>query len=119
MDLQHILEETLNKIAGANYVSCVGMDGIALSQAIKEVPFDPAILDAEIANLVGYSLKACESINGGDFEEILFSTDKYLILARKINKDAFLIVALSEIKNLGLARIQAKKATDQLKKVLE
>ncbi len=119
MDLQSILEETLKKIAGANYVSCVGMDGIALSQAIKEVSFDPAILDAEIANLIAYGVKTCESINGGEFEEILFSTDKYLILARKINRDAFLIIALSEIKNLGLARIQAKKATEELKKVLE
>jgi len=120
MDLQGILEETLNKISGATYVSCVGMDGIALSQAIKEVPFDPAVADAEFANIVGHGLKAIESIDGGDFEEMFFSTSKFLVLIRKINKDAFLAIAIKgDVKNLGLARIQAKKSAEDLKKVLE
>lgn len=120
MDLQTILEETLNKVAGATYVSCVGMDGIALSQAIKEVPFDPAVADAEFANVIGHAIKAATSLEGGEFEEMFFLTNKYIILMRSINKDAFLAVALTEgVRNLGLARIQVKKAAEELKKVLE
>ncbi len=120
MDLQTILEDILNKVAGTTYVSCVGMDGIALSQAIKEVPFDPAVADAEFANVIGHAVKAVTSLDGGEFEEMFFITDRYTVLLKGINKDAFLAIALTQgVKNLGLARIQVKKAADELKKILE
>ncbi|MEN3046998.1 MAG: roadblock/LC7 domain-containing protein [Candidatus Hydrothermales bacterium] len=119
MTLGQILEEIVLRVEGAVYASCVGNDGIALSQHIKEVQFDPAVIDAEIANIIGVTLRASESIDGGKLNEILFMTQKYTVLVRPVNSDVYFVLVLSgTIQNLGLARIEAKKIIPKIKEIL-
>ncbi|MEO0255056.1 MAG: hypothetical protein ABIN20_06515 [candidate division WOR-3 bacterium] len=119
MNLGQILEEIVLRVEGAIYASCVGSDGIALSQHIKEAQFDPAVADAEIANIIGVVSRAVDSIEGGELNEILFTTKKYTVLVRPVNNEVYFLLVLSgTIQNLGLARIEAKKTLSKIKEIL-
>jgi|Deesub1362A_J573_1020465.scaffolds.fasta_scaffold23411_3 predicted regulator of Ras-like GTPase activity (Roadblock/LC7/MglB family) len=119
MNLGTILEEIITRVEGAVYAACVGSDGIALSQNIKEASFDPAVCDAEIANVIGVILRASEGIEGGELNEIFFTTEKYTILVRPVDKEVFFVLVLSgAIQNLGLARLESKKIIPKIKEIL-
>jgi len=119
MNLGSILEEIVLRVEGAVYASCVGNDGIALSQHVKEAQFDPAVADAEIANIIGVIKRASDSLEGGELKEIFFTTDKYTILVRPVNEEVyFMLVLAGAIQNLGLARIETKKTLAKIKEVL-
>lgn len=119
MNLGKILEEIVLRVEGAIYASCVGNDGIALSQYIKETKFDPAVADAEIANIIGVVSRATDSIDGGNFDEIIFTTQKYTVLIRQVTSEVyFTLILAGKIQNLGLARIEAKKTLTKIKEIL-
>jgi len=119
MTLGSALEEIVLRVEGAVYASCIGNDGIALSQHVREAQFDPAVADAEIANIIGVIKRASDSFEGGEIKEIFFTTDRYTILVRPVNEEIyFALVLAGKIQNLGLARIEAKKVVAKIKEVL-
>ncbi len=113
------LTESVAKVSGCIIASIVGIDGITIAEAKDDKDFDSAISAAELASVVADSKRCFEDLKEKDFEECIVRSQDLTFVIRTINPDFFLYLCLKgESQNLGLARFEAKKLSEEFKALL-
>lgn len=110
------LSEAVSRVSGCILASITGIDGITIAESKDDKDFDSAISSAELASVVADSKRCFEDLKEMDFEECIVRSHNLTFIIRTINPDFFLYLALKgESQNLGLARFEAKKLSEEFK----
>lgn len=113
--LQHIVES----VGGGVGAVIMGYDGISVDEYFAtHVPFDLPLLSVEYANLLKEVRKTIDIMQGGRMEEVSFSTEKLLVVARPITDEFFLMLILEQGGNFGKARFLLRRESYNLREPL-
>ncbi len=113
------LQESITRVNGCIHAGIVGIDGITIAEAKEEKDFDSAISSAELASIVADSRRCLEDLKANEFEEGIVRSRDLTFVIRSINSEFFLYLTLKgENQNLGLARFEAKKLSEEFKTLL-
>lgn len=113
------LQGLVELIPGSLAAGLSGLDGIGIGFYSLDPNFDAVSFDAEFANLFSQSNRIFGGLNLGDVGEHIFISEKIVLLLRGVGKDFYLMVILQAgVGNLGLARLQMKKAAQELERLL-
>jgi predicted regulator of Ras-like GTPase activity (Roadblock/LC7/MglB family) len=112
--LQRIIESTDGSIGAL----IMGTDGIAVEKVLGEAGKD-ANLDvaaAEFTSLVRGAQRSGRDLGLGGLRELVVTLDDLIVVMRLLNRDYFVVLALSSAGNLGRGRFELRKAELQLAK---
>uniref|UniRef100_A0A7C4YI89 Roadblock/LAMTOR2 domain-containing protein n=1 Tax=candidate division WOR-3 bacterium TaxID=2052148 RepID=A0A7C4YI89_UNCW3 len=110
------LSEGVSRVSGCILAGIVGMDGITIAEFKDDVNFDSAISAAELASVVADSRRCFEDLKEKELEECIVRSNELTFVIRLVNPDFFIYLALKgENQNLGLARFEAKKISEEFK----
>ena len=117
--IKETFQDLTNRIEGCQAVALVGMDGILIeTQPIADnVNLD--LLAAEYAAVIKGAREAQRECGDGELQELVFTSDRALILSRCLNGEYFLILALGRDGNLGRARFEMRRAGGRILNELE
>jgi predicted regulator of Ras-like GTPase activity (Roadblock/LC7/MglB family) len=113
---KELLETILERTEGSLGALIMGTDGIAVEKVLAEAGAE-ANLDvaaAEFTSQVRGAQRAGRDLGLGNLRELNISLDGAIILMRLLNRDYFLVLALSPDGNLGRGRFELRKAELQL-----
>ncbi len=118
--LQERLNEAIGRVMGAVAAGVVGIDGIPVAEFKKEeAELDLSIAEAELASIVAEARRLALDAKGGDFEEVFVRAKELTLVARMVNADYFVFILLGgELQNLGLARFELKKLSQDVNSLL-
>ncbi len=116
---EKLLKELTDFIPGAVSASLTGIDGIGIAFYNIDPAFDPTLADAEFATMLATANRAAQNLTVGNISELIFSTDKITILLKMVGTEFYLEVGLqSGMGNIGMARLQMRRASEAFVKVL-
>lgn len=119
MGFKTILKQITESTGGGIGAVIMGYDGIAIDEYFaSDVPFDLPLLSVEYANLLKDVRRTIDIMQGGGMEEVSFSTEKLLVVARPINDDFFLMLILERDGNFGKARFLLRREAYALREPL-
>ncbi|MCW8854425.1 MAG: roadblock/LC7 domain-containing protein [Gammaproteobacteria bacterium] len=93
-------------------------DGFSLAWVLHE-DVDPDRFGAMCASLLALANRAAQEISRGELKQVLIEGDKGSMLLVYAGDDAVLAVAAQPTVNLGMVFIEARKAAQNIKTVLE
>ena len=115
---KEFLETIIERTDGGIGALIMGTDGIAvekvLGEAGKEANLD--IAAAEFTSLVRSAQRAGNDLGLGSLRELVVTLDDLTVVMRLLNRDYFVVLALSADGNLGRGRFELRKAELQLAK---
>ncbi len=113
------LKEMADNIPGALCASLTGTDGIGISFYQAGLELDPTLADAEFATMLSAARRAAENLEMGSLAEQTVATEKLIILIKLVGTDFYLSAILQQGSgNLGMARLQMRKAAEEFKNLL-
>jgi len=116
---EKLLKELTDFIPGAVSASLTGIDGIGIAFYNIDPAFDPTLADAEFATMLATANRAAQNLTVGNISELIFSTDKITILLKMVGTEFYLEVGLQAgMGNIGMARLQMRRAAEAFVKVL-
>jgi len=116
---EKLLKELTDFIPGAVSASLTGIDGIGIAFYNIDPAFDPTLADAEFATMLATANRAAQNLTVGNISELIFSTDKITILLKMVGTEFYLEVGLQAgMGNIGMARLQMRRAAEAFIKVL-
>ncbi|MEW6686054.1 MAG: hypothetical protein AB1393_07605 [Candidatus Edwardsbacteria bacterium] len=116
---EHRLKEMVENIPGALSASLTGTDGIGIAIYNIDPTLDPTVADAEFATMLTTANRAANNLNVGDVQEIIFITEKIMMILKTVGRDYYIGVGLQpSVGNLGMARLQMKKVIEEFSKSL-
>ncbi|GAB4298859.1 MAG: GTPase [Desulfuromonadia bacterium] len=119
MSFRTVLQQIVDSVGGGIGAVIMGYDGIAIEEYFAtDVPFDLPLLSVEYANLLKDVRRTIDIMQGGAMEEVSFSTQKLLVVARPINDDFFLMLILEQGGNFGKARFLLRRESYDLREPL-
>ena len=99
------LESICSAVDGAVICSVMGFDGIAIDTVERsDLGLDLPALLVEYTTLINQVRSAAGVLQSGQVEELVISTERLTTLARPLNPDYFLLLALLPQGNWGKAR---------------
>jgi predicted regulator of Ras-like GTPase activity (Roadblock/LC7/MglB family) len=113
-----ILGEVLERTEGSLGALIMGTDGIAVEKVLGEAGIE-ANLDvaaAEFTSTVRGAQRGGTDTGLGDLREMVVSLESAIFVMRLLNKDYFVVLALSPVCNLGRGRFELRKAELKLAK---
>lgn len=114
--------ESLSDILGGQKetrgVAIVGMDGIVVEEKKRDDSLDLHTLGAECSGLFRAAEKGSVSMDGGAVVEMVITSERFLLLLRKVTDEYFLALVLHPDGNIGKGRYQLRRASPQLKSEL-
>ena len=116
MSFSEILKGITQDIKGAKGAAVVGMDGIVVDEYLVSPDADMQSLSAEYGNILKEVQQASHSLQLGSASEFAVMTDTTGLVIRRINKDYFLTLLISQNTGLGKGRFKAKIAAMRLEK---
>jgi len=115
-DFESRLAQAVSKVMGAIAAGIVGADGIPVAEFKGDDEFDVSIASAELASIVADATRISQDLQGGDFEESIVKSSDITLVTRMIGKDFYTFIAMKgKLQNLGLARFELKKMSEELK----
>jgi len=118
-ELQELVKNVAEKIAGCRYVSLVGYDGITVAQHIVDADFDVSVYDAELSSVMLASKEVRNSLDLGTEKELIWLTDSSFFTIRPIGEDYFIYSCLKAAhSNPGVARIELNRVRDKIHKII-
>ena len=119
IDFMSSLRIMVERVSGAVAASLVGMDGIALAGYSEDNSYDNAVADAEFAGLLSGMRKASHGMGVGNLAEMVITAEGSTLVARMIGTEFYIFITLKgEEKNLGLARIELRRLSEQFSEIL-
>ncbi len=113
------LKELVDSIPGAASANLTGIDGIGIAASSLDPTLDPTLADAEFATMLATANRAAGNLQVGDISELIFATDRIMIILKMVGQDFYLAVGLpAAAGNLGMARLQMRWAVDDFAKML-
>ncbi len=118
-ELQELVKNVAEKIAGCRYVSLVGYDGITVAQHTVDADFDVSVYDAELSSVMLASKEVRSSLDLGAEKELIWLTDSSFFIIRPIGEDYFIYSCLKAAhSNPGVARIELNRVHDKIHKII-
>lgn len=113
------LQGLVENIPGALYAGLTGTDGIGIAFYQGGLQIDPVLADAEFATMLTAANRAVKNLAVGNIAEMTVATDKIIILIKMVGSDFYLSAGLGPgTGNIGMARLQMRRASDEFNKVL-
>lgn len=120
MSFRETLKGVVDNVGGSLGAVIMGYDGIAIEEYINaESPFDVQLLAVEYATLLGEVKRTVEVLKAGELEEITITTGLSRAVARVINDDFFLVLALGRDGNYGKGRYLLQREAPKLREELQ
>jgi predicted regulator of Ras-like GTPase activity (Roadblock/LC7/MglB family) len=122
MSFEHILREIVSG-CDALGAALMGSDGIPIAQEVARGGGEDAsdalgVLGVEFGRLLDETRKAADSVDGGSVDELTTRMGRYAVVARSVDDETFLVVALAPEGNLGKARFLARRHLPALREQL-
>ncbi len=115
-----VLHDVTSKIEGCIGIVVMGMDGIPIEryQPVKAVEGAPNfdMLATECTSLLRTTVQATEEVSAGALRELIFMTEKVVVLIVAITSEYVLFAAIESGTNYGKARFHMKRAAIVLEK---
>lgn len=115
---KELLEAMVERTEGGLGALIMGTDGIAVEKVLveagKEANLDVAA--AEFTSLIRSAQRGGDDLGLGKLRELSISLDGAIVLMRLLNRDYFVVLALSADGNFGRGRFELRKAELQLAK---
>jgi len=113
MKVRPILERLRKKLSGAKAVLFLGPSGI-----VDHIKIDPGLdldtLAGEHAMLLRIATRTSEDTGGGNLTEHIVISDRFIVMARHISGDHFLVVVFRSKDHIGRTRYELKNAAWEL-----
>ncbi len=124
MVFSEVLKDVSSKIEGCIGLVVMGMDGIPIDRYIPEAPPSPGsegtpdfdMLATESTTLLRSTRQASEEVSAGRLRELIFMTDRVVVLSVAITEEYVLFGAVKSGTNYGKARFLMKRAALALEK---
>ena len=111
---QH-LEAVCSQVEGAVACSIMGFNGLPIdSHRVVEPGMDLDSLWVEYSSLFSQIQRAAESMQSGKVKEVAIHTDRLSTVARMINPEYFLVLAMSPEGNIGKGRFALRVIAPQI-----
>lgn len=106
------LEVVVNRTEGAVCALIIGTDGIAVERLFlpEATERNLDVAATEFTSLVKRSQRISGDIALGELSEVIIALNDYIIVARMLSPDYFMMVALRSDGNVGRARYQLRCA---------
>jgi predicted regulator of Ras-like GTPase activity (Roadblock/LC7/MglB family) len=117
MSFEDIIREAVEGVDGGIGGIIMGKDCIPVEQYIKG-EYDLQSIWVEYAALLDDIKKISNSLSIGNTEELLFSTEKFVILMKIINDEYFISLILLPNGNIGKGRFKLSRAVYKVKEEL-
>ena len=115
MSLTDSLREVLEGLEGAKGVALVGMDGIVVEEQKQDSQLDLQTLGAEWCAILRQAEKGISPDDAGGVEELSVTSEKAVMVMRRIHEEYFLLLAIGKDGNFGKGRYLLRKAGINLK----
>ncbi|AAM02538.1 roadblock/LC7 domain-containing protein [Methanopyrus kandleri] len=107
----------LNRVAGVNGSMVASSDGLVVAEAVPP-EVDPEIVGAIATTVYGSGERVIEEMELGELKQMLVeSTDGKVVIIR-VDDDALLVLIADPDANLGLIRLKAREAAEEISKQL-
>lgn len=122
MSFEHILREIVGG-CDALGAALMGADGIPIAQEVAQGADASAadtlgVLGVEFGRLLDETRKAADSVEGGAVDEVTTRMGRFTVVARVVDEETFLVVAIAPEGNLGKARFLARRHLISLREQL-
>ena len=115
MAFKEHLEAVCGQVEGAVACSIMGFNGLPVeTHRVSEPELDLEGLWVEYSSLFGQIQRAAESMRGGQVKEVAIHTDQLTTIARMVNPEYFLVLALSPDGNVGKGRFALRIIAPQV-----
>ena len=112
MSFDSILQSIVDECGGGYGISLMGLDGIAIAQAIPsdgphaDDPLEGDVTTAgiEFGRIVADMAKASDAIGAGLVRESVIGMDRLSLVVQSVDDDLVVVLALAPDGNLGKAR---------------
>jgi len=109
MSFDTILRTILDECGGGLAVALMSSDGMPVEELHADggrsrLGEEIGVAGAEVGRVLSEVRKASDSLGGGAVEETVLSLSRFTLLARVVDADVFLVLALAPDGNLGKAR---------------
>ena len=113
------LQELTDNIPGALSAILSGIDGIGVASYNFDPAMDAALADAEFATMLSSANRAAVNLAVGEIIELMFTTESVTVMLKLVGRDFYLSVGMQAgAGNLGMARLQMRRAADDFMKIL-
>ncbi len=116
MVMQRILSE-LNKIPGVVGSLVTGKDGLPIASAVPE-DVNVDVVSAMAAAIIGTSERSTSEIGQGELEQVMIEGKNGKTLVMDVGNGVLVVLTTPDI-NLGLIRLDMKRAARDLREALE
>ena len=122
MSFERILQTIVDECGGGFGAALMGLDGIAIAQAVstgpldRDDPFGGDVTSAgiEFGRILAEASKASDALGAGDLRETIIRLDRVTLIFRAIESDVFLVLAISPDGNLGKARYLVRRSSVEI-----
>ncbi len=115
---QEVFESVSKQLAGFRALALVGLDGAIGEQVIADPTLNAEAL-SEFATILRIAQHTCENTEAGQLAEMSWTADRWLVLARRISGERFLILAGEPGLRVGFARYLLRRAAWELRPQFE
>jgi len=113
-ELSKILSE-LNGVYGVNNSVITGLDGLPV---LWENSSDVSLISAASVAALGAIEEMLRQVGEGSLENILVESDSEKVFIKKIKNELVLILFAQRNANLGLIRLEMRRATKKIENIL-
>jgi uncharacterized protein len=114
------IEEMLRKLATVGQVegaAVVSRDGLLIADAVPK-DIDAEIFSSMSATMHGAAETAMSELQKGEAKTAMVESDKSIIISYGVNPTFILVAIAGKGVNLGLLRVELKKTSGQISKLL-
>lgn len=116
MDFKSILTSLVERVDGTIAAFFCGTDGIGVDNFTINPDVEATVTEVELATALKVLTDVSQNLALGRVHEVLFETEKIIILIEKVKEEYFLCLLLKPGGNVGRGRIELKKYSAKLGK---
>ena len=116
MIFSEVMQEVASRIDGCLGLVVMGMDGIPIEKLVLDPSANFEMLSTECTAILHNSRQAAEEVGAGALKEMIWMTDKLIVVAVAITDDYVFLCAMRQGGNYGKARFLVKRASLRLEK---
>ncbi len=114
MDFKQILTGLIERVDGTVAAFFCSTDGIGVENVTYKPDIEATVTEVELATALKVITDVSQNLALGRVTELLFETEKIIILIEKCKEDYFLCLLLKLGGNVGRGRIELKKLSAKL-----
>ncbi|WP_456481272.1 roadblock/LC7 domain-containing protein [Methanopyrus sp.] len=103
----------LNRVAGVEGSMVASSDGLVIAEAVPP-DVDPEVVGAIATTVYGSGERVVDKMELGETEQMLMESSRGKVMIIKVGEDAVLVVITDPDANLGLVRLKAQEAAEEL-----